>query len=513
MARSLIQAHERVKTLDWEPSLVERRPPYQTRYHIPKKTKDPFRQLLRDFFAMENEKDDRAYGSLLDVLARTDAVNRADPSFCEILKAMLPAVRDAEYYAMQLMIILGEAVQNPELRQGYLAQELDEVRHVQSEAWLARYYAKHYHDPAGFALGGKVREWNPILMAFRSAVSTFIAKDDPIQGCLSLQVVSETCYTNPLFVAMTEVAAKSGDAVLPSLFLSIQSDEGRHMANGYATLAAVLQDDRNIPILQQDLDEMFWRIHRVTDLLLAVLFDYQRDRSIDTRPYHEFWDEWIYHDFGGSYLGKLEKHGLHVPESLHRARRDIMWMGHTGALFLYALWPLNFWRQAPLPESSFEYFEHHYPGWYRYFGPFWEDAVYKSDPANGSLALEAFPEVPPLCRVCLVPCVFPRVDAAEVYIEHYGDRNHAFCSTKCQEIFHRTPEQYMSHVNFGEKFHNWELADVIVELGLLREDGKTLIGQPHFNTERMWTIDDIRRIGWVLRYPLADKGAYSYSSN
>jgi len=48
-------------------------------------------------------------------------------------------------------------------------------------------------------------------------------------------------------------------------------------------------------------------------------------------------------------------------------------------------------------------------------------------------------------------------------------------------------------------------------MGLLREDGKTLIGQPHLNLEKMWTIDDIRAIGWELKYPLAEQGAYEYS--
>ena len=510
MPRSLIQAHERVKTLDWEPSYAERPPRYPTRYHIPARTKDPFRQLLRDFLAMEAEKDDRAYGGLLDVLARTDAVNKADPVFTEMLKVLLPALRDGEYFAMKAMMIMGETVENAELRQGYLAQELDEVRHVQSEAWLNRYYAKHYHDPAGFNVGGKVREWHPISQAVRAGLDGFIA-NDPVVDCLQLQVIGETAYTNPLFVAMTEVAARSGDTVLPSLFLSIQSDEGRHMANGYATLSAVLQDDRNLDFLQGDLDEAFWRIHRPFDTLLAVTFDYFRDRSVPTKPYREYWDAWIWHDFGGSYMGKLEKFGVKPPTGLPQARRDLTWMGHTAALFLYAIWPLNFWRMAPVPEQAFSWFEDHYPGWYSFFGPFWEDAVPQADPANRSLALEAFPEIPPLCRVCLLPCILPRVDMAEVHIEQYGGRNHAFCSKVCQGIFHRAPYRYLEHVNFGERFHGWDLADVIVEMGLLREDGKTLIGQPHLNLEKMWTIDDIRAIGWEIKYPLAERKVYEFS--
>ena len=210
-------------------------------------------------------------------------------------------------------------------------------------------------------------------------------------------------------------------------------------------------------------------------------------------------------------MGKLEKFGITAPSCLPQARRDVYWMGHTGALFVYALWPLNFWRQSPVPPEAFGWFEDHYPGWYSYFGPFWEDAAEQIDPANRSLSMEAFPEIPPLCRVCLLPCVLPRVDISEVHIEHYAGRNHAFCSEQCQSFFHRTPERYLDHLNFGEKFNGWDLADVILELGLLRADGKTLIGQPHLSLEKMWTIDDIRAIGWEIKYPLADTAPYKYS--
>jgi len=504
MARSLLKAHERVKSLEWEHSYVRSPDRYPTEYKIPARTKDPFRHIMRDFFAMENDKDDRVYGSLQGVLARTDGTNKGDPRYVEILKALLPSLCDAEYFASQCMMQLSETVENVELRQGYLAQELDEIRHAQSEAWLARYYAKSYHDPAGFNVSRRCREWNPLLMAARSYTSTYVA-DDPIVGCLSLQVVGEAAYTNPVFVAMTEQAALSGDSVLPSLFLSIQSDEGRHMANGFSTLAAVLSVDDNLPLVQRDLDAMIWRNHKFFDVVVPVMFDYCRTPSQEARPYREYWDDWVWHDYGGGYLSKLEKFGLVVPDSLRLARRDIPWMGHTAAMLLYALWPLNFWRQAPVPESAFDWFEQHYPGWYSYFGPFWEDAVEWADPANGTLAMDALPEIPPLCRVCLNPCVFPRLDLAEVHTEEHGGRWHAFCSTVCRDVFHRHPARYNAHQNFGERFHGWNLADVVVEMGLLRPDGKTLIGQPHLQTERMWTIDDLRRIGFELRYPLAER--------
>ena len=45
------------------------------------------------------------------------------------------------------------AVQNQELRQGYAAQMLDEIRHTQLEMALRNYYVKHCPDPAGWDIG------------------------------------------------------------------------------------------------------------------------------------------------------------------------------------------------------------------------------------------------------------------------------------------------------------------------------------------------------------------------
>jgi Methane/Phenol/Toluene Hydroxylase len=87
-------------------------------------------------------------------------------------------------------------------------------------------------------------------------------------------VVAETAYTNPIFVALTEIAASNGDQVTPSVFLSIQSDESRHMANGYSTLAAVVSNPDNLPTLQLDFDRAFWRQHAFIDPFVAAVWDY-----------------------------------------------------------------------------------------------------------------------------------------------------------------------------------------------------------------------------------------------
>jgi len=315
--RNLIEAHNRVKDFDWEPSYVEKPLWYPTKYKIPTKTKDPFRHLVRDYLSMEEEKDNRQYGSMEDALARGQASSKAEPRWMEIMKAVLPIINFGEYAAMKSTGQLIETIANAELRQGYMAQMLDEVRHTHQEAYLARYFAKHASDPEGFAQGFKLRGTNLFNRAGRAAFETFFV-GDPIEGALNLQVVAETAYTNPIFVALTEIAASNGDQVTPSVFLSIQSDESRHMANGYSTLAAVVSNPYNLPALQIDFDRAFWRQHAFIDPFVAAVWDYFQTNR--TTCYLEKWREWIDADWIGSYIERLAPFGLKVPSGYEAAR-------------------------------------------------------------------------------------------------------------------------------------------------------------------------------------------------
>ena len=78
---------------------------------------------------------------------------------------------------------------------------------------------------------------------------------DPVETSLGLQMFVETAYTNVFFVGLSTAAAAHGDKMMASTMLTIQSDEARHMANGWATFATLLQDDRNVPLVQQALDK------------------------------------------------------------------------------------------------------------------------------------------------------------------------------------------------------------------------------------------------------------------
>jgi diketogulonate reductase-like aldo/keto reductase len=54
------------------------------------------------------------------------------------------------------------------------------------------------------------------------------------------------------------------------------------------------------------------------------------------------------------------------------------------------------------------------------------------------------------------------------------------------------PGRYTGDRNFFDRFHGWEASEVIRELGYVRDDGVTTIGQPHLEDAERWTLEDIR---------------------
>jgi hypothetical protein len=169
-----------------------------------------------------------------------------------------------------------------------------------------------------------------------------------------------------------------------------------------------------------------------------------------------------------------------------------------------ASWPMQFLRIDPLTAKDFDWFEKKYPGWYNHYGKFWESYATMTDPAEGRFPLGLFESAPPLCRVCQMPCVFPRPDISTVRIKTHAGRKHAFCSDGCERTFAIEPHRYASNHTWDEHFDGYELGDWLVACGLLRADGKTLIAQPHLKRDRMWTLDDARALKFEIRNPLRD---------
>ena len=168
-----------------------------------------------------------------------------------------------------------------------------------------------------------------------------------------------------------------------------------------------------------------------------------------------------------------------------------------------AMWPLNFWRSDAMGPADFECFENHYPGWHDAYGGFWDTYRQLAHPSSGRLILAELPGLPPFCQVCQLPCVMPRPDRNEFRLVEWQSAKYATCSEGCEWIFRTWPVAHAGRRQFWARYHGWDLADVIEDLGYVRPDGKTLIGQPALDLDRLWTIDDIRAIGFEVKDPLA----------
>ena len=87
---------------------------------------------------MEEEKDERQYGSLSDSLARLEAGRRVEPRWAEMMKFVSNFLEMGEYASIAGSALLYDAVESPEQRNGYLAQVEDEVRHTNQLGYLDR---------------------------------------------------------------------------------------------------------------------------------------------------------------------------------------------------------------------------------------------------------------------------------------------------------------------------------------------------------------------------------------
>ena len=265
---------------------------------------------------------------------------------------------------------------NPEIHNGLAIQMIDEVRHSTIQMNLKRLYMNHYIDPAGFDITEKAFQNCYAGTIGRQFGEGFITGDAITAANIYLTIVAETAFTNVLFVAMPGEAAANGDYLLPTVFHSVQSDESRHISNGYSIILMALADERNRELLERDLRYAWWNNHAVVDAAIGTFIEYgTKDRRKDRESYAEAWRRWIYDDYYRSYLVPLEKYGLVIPHDLVEEAWNRIWNKgyiHEVAQFFATGWPVNYWRIDGMDDNDFEWFEHKYPGWYDKYGKWWE---------------------------------------------------------------------------------------------------------------------------------------------
>jgi propane monooxygenase large subunit len=508
--QSLAKAHQKIQELAWEPVYHEPYMKYGTDYTFRKAAKkDPLKQVLRSYFPMEEEKDNRVYGAA-DGAIRGNMFRQVQERWLEWQKLFLSIIPLPEISAARSMPMLFQVVPNPELHNGQAIQMIDEVRHSTIQQNLKRLYMNNYIDPAGFNTSLRSFQSDYCGTIGRQFAEGFITGDAITAASIYLTIIAETAFTNTLFVAMPAEAAANGDYLLPTVFHSVQSDESRHISNGYATLLMVLSDEDNRQLLERDLRYAWWNNHRVVDAAIGTFIEYgTKDRRKDRESYAEMWRRWIYDDYYRSYLVPLEKYGLSIPHDLvEESWKQISEKGyvHEVAQFFSTGWLANYWRIDAMTDKDFEWFEYKYPGWYDKYGAWWENYSRLATP-NGHhpIVAENVDYVyPHRCWTCMVPCLV-REDMVMAEVDgQWRTYCHEMCRWTDAEAFRPTYQgretpnmgKLVGHREWETLYHGWNWADVVSDMGFVRDDGKTMTAQPHLDLDpkKMWTLDHLRRM-------------------
>ncbi|WP_281783321.1 hypothetical protein [Sinimarinibacterium flocculans] len=499
MTLQITKAYDRVKAIDWNPSYIETDEKYleQSRFFVKDlKPVDPFKTFIREYFKMEQEKENRHY-SVLEASSRLHQ-GQAEARWMEGMKFGLSNFAFVEYSAGRQMGRMARSVAPVELRQGYMMQMIDEMRHAQLELNNLRHNMRTWHDPAGYDIALKGAGNNVGSGMFRAMMED-CTTCDPIETAISLQVFLETAYSNVFFVGLSSAAVAQGDHTMASTFLTIQSDEARHMANGWATLVTVLQDDRNVPLVQEVLDKWSWRAHVSFGLGNALFQDYFTKKRTESAKEASL--RWVYDEFYGGFYQKLERYGIRPPPRLDEQMAELDDLSHAAAVYIFGAWPFFYHRADPMTAEDMEWFEKKYPGWYSRYGWFWEAYNKCKDPDDKQIILAQLGGLPNFCEVCQRPLIFPTPATHSGRSFMHGGKAHIACSPGCQAIYINDPQHYQTDRGFYDLYHDKELSEVVDHMGYVRDDGETLIGQPELNGKRMWRREDLRRCDFVVKRP------------
>jgi propane monooxygenase large subunit len=500
------EASQRMGDLGWMPTYVQQAVAYPTDYVLNKIPKDPMRQVLRSYFPMQEEKDNRVYGAL-DAGLRGDMFRNVEARWVEWMKLFLAIIPFPEISAARSMAMLTHVVPGDNLQTGFATQMIDELRHSTIQMNLKKWYMENYIDPAGFDITEMAFGKCYATTIGRQFAEGFITGDSITAANIYLTIVAETAYTNTLFVAMPSEAARNGDYALPTVFLSVQSDESRHIGNGHAILMSILDNPDNHLLLERDMRYAFWQNHAIVDAAIGTFIEYgTKDRDKNKESYAELWHRWIFDDYYRSYMLPLERYGIKIyHEDVQVAwdrivKKDYV---HLTAQFFSFGWPFNFWRIDGMVEKDFEWFEAKYPGWYDKFGAFWENYRKLSLPNNPpNLYVEQGYIYPHRCWSCMVPCLIHE----DFQYGEVDGKFYTYCSELCKWThMNAFAEEYKGRATpamgrFSGKrewetlYHGWTLDKALVDLGFVRNDGKTLMPQPHVHMDdsKMWKLEHVK---------------------
>jgi len=165
-----------------------------------------------------------------------------------------------------------------------------------------------------------------------------------------------------------------------------------------------------------------------------------------------------------------------------------------------------------MDDDDFEWFEFKYPGWYDKYGRWWEkygELSKKNGHKPIAFEAEANYQYPHRCWTCMVPCLIRE----DTVMDEVDGQVRTYCSETChwtdkvafRPEYEGRPTPAMGQLTGKREwetlYHGMDVAEIMQELGYVRDDGKTLVPQPHLNLDpkKMWTLDEVR--GNTLQSP------------
>ena len=177
--------------------------------------------------------------------------------------------------------------------------------------------------------------------------------------------------------------------------------------------------------------------------------------------------------FVGNYIDRLERVRRPGAAAAGQGGRGDRGRTTPSGSVLAAAWPLNFLRSDPMGPADFEWFENHYPGWSAVYQPFWDGYKPDAGPVRCHLMLQELPALPPFCQVCKLPCAMPHLGINEFRWSSSTTASSTRCAARAASGSSPPGRRcYAGGKQFWAKYHGWDLADVILDLGYVRPTAK-----------------------------------------
>jgi phenol hydroxylase P3 protein len=453
-----VKTKSRAKQLYWKPSYVDLDAMYppsaSAGIHFDDwdAWDDPFNISYRQYIDVQAKKE-VGFHPVREAFERYNGDQHVPARWYDGMKLAFPILQTAEVAAGRAHARTARYAPAPALRAAAFYQSIDEMRHFQNHLYEMRTYNQADEGFDNWAF------WRDNHFAMRSGKYIYediMNCDNVFEVIIALNLCVEVVFTNLIFVGIPSVGALNGDTAMAQEMLTTQSDETRHMAIGQSTLRTLLRDERNVEQLQYWLDKWFWLQHRAIAGPVGTIPDYFAKRKYI--PYQQMYQRYVIDNFIAGMVDDLAEFGLKPPRFLEHAKAELPDYSHTLYRTLFQYKNVLFNKMFVPTDDDLEFFTAGYPTFEANHGKFW-DEVRAGDPKD-------LPQLPMLCQMCGLPCVFPVPERPTVCCSMYDNQAFWFCSEGCKWIFDHEPFRYSHRVTMERQLNGLDVPEIRAVMGL-----------------------------------------------